>query len=451
METTPVREFLLSREECTVIDDFRKSRDTAVLTIMFTDIKGFTSLTEEKGDAYANTIRAEHDRILVGTIEAQGSGKVIKHIGDAVMAVFAEPSAAVERSLAIQEKLRQFNQEHPQQEPLQVRIGLHMGQVTTENAINLDIFGRHVNRASRVEGLADGGQIFLTYTVFDSAKGWLQSHQDKQVAWKLHGRYFVKGIDEPLEIYEVFNEGLVQPRPPAKARKKRNVPTLAVSLALVLCGVLAVLAVMQFKKTTVYFVNMAAREPILDHKTPLMLDGEPGQRLRLALVKIPPGPHVVHYDVSYMVRYYAEILVKRGKNYIEPDFAYHDLPSLEQRVTFEPQGPNRIDTTATFVYTVYDGQNRKQSDTTAVHITLEVKPDPAHRELLVFDYHWSVRLNGKEVNQDHATQTNPAANSEIQQADRTIWSDNYHYYFVRYYVSASTADFEIGAGYKEVK
>jgi len=50
-----------------------------------------------------------------------------------------------------------------------------MGQVAVENQTQLDLFGRHVNRASRVEGIADAGQIYLTYPVFDSARGWLAS------------------------------------------------------------------------------------------------------------------------------------------------------------------------------------------------------------------------------------------------------------------------------------
>jgi class 3 adenylate cyclase len=451
MEKIPAQEFLLSGEECAVIDDFRKSKDTAVLTIMFTDIKGFTSLTEEKGDAHANAMRRAHDQILVRAIEEQRAGKVVKHIGDAVMAVFAEPSAAVERALVIQERIRQFNREHPQQAPLLVRIGLHMGQVTTENKINLDVFGRHVNRASRVEGLADGGQIYLTYSVFDSAKGWLVGHADQEAAWKLHGQYYVKGIEEPLEIYEVFNAQQVRPRPPERARKKRSVPTLAVSLALVLCGVLGVLAVLWFQKTSVIFVNMGAREPILDHKVKLLLEGEPGQSYRQAITKIPAGRHVVHYDVSYVVRYYTEFTVKRGKNYIEPRFEYHDLPALEQRLTFEPRARNQIDTTAVFIYPVYNEQNHKQNDTVAIHMALAVSPDQANPALLRFDCRWDVKLNGKEINRDHAAETNLAAESESKQTEKTIYTDSYHYYFTRYYVSASTIDFEIGAGYKEIK
>src|SRR5208337_2315227 len=93
----------IDEKELNLVDGFRQSRNTSVLTIMFTDIQGFTKLTEEKGDAFSNQVRQTHDSILVPVIEHEGAGRVIKHIGDAVMAVFSEPSTAVARSLEIQE------------------------------------------------------------------------------------------------------------------------------------------------------------------------------------------------------------------------------------------------------------------------------------------------------------------------------------------------------------
>ncbi|MFH1706377.1 MAG: adenylate/guanylate cyclase domain-containing protein [Planctomycetota bacterium] len=192
--------FDLTPEELAGVDSYRRRKDTAVLTIMFTDIKGFTRITEERGDAYANDLRRWHDAIVTAAIEEDGAGHVVKHIGDAVMAVFSEPSSAVHKAMAIQRRLAAANREHPDQEPILVRIGLHMGQVTTENTVDLDVFGRHVNRASRVEGPADGGQVFLTYAIFDSARGWLNGAEDETIAWHLHGDYFVKGITEPLAI-----------------------------------------------------------------------------------------------------------------------------------------------------------------------------------------------------------------------------------------------------------
>ena len=103
----------IDEKELNLVDGFRQSRNTSVLTIMFTDIQGFTKLTEERGDAFSNEMRRAHDGILVPVIEQDGAGRVIKHIGDAVMAVFSEPSTAVARALEIQDGLRKYNAAHP--------------------------------------------------------------------------------------------------------------------------------------------------------------------------------------------------------------------------------------------------------------------------------------------------------------------------------------------------
>src|SRR4030042_4978482 len=110
----------LSQEELSNIDEFRKKKNTAVLTIMFTDIEGFTALTEEKGETYVHALHQYHDDILVNIIEENNSGVIIKFIGDAIMAVFSDPPAAVEKSLKIQKKLKTFNENHPELEDIKV-------------------------------------------------------------------------------------------------------------------------------------------------------------------------------------------------------------------------------------------------------------------------------------------------------------------------------------------
>ena len=113
------------------IESYIQRKNTAVLTIMFTDIKGFTELSEQKGEQYATQFRMKHDEILTNIIEQDHAGLIIKFIGDAVMAVFSEPSIAVERALQIQQRLNEFNVSQQEFMPINVRIGLHMGQVSS--------------------------------------------------------------------------------------------------------------------------------------------------------------------------------------------------------------------------------------------------------------------------------------------------------------------------------
>lgn len=138
----------ISSQENDHIIDYIKSHNAAVLTIMFTDIVGFTEITEKKGDQFSSRIHQKHDQLLSDIIEKQYSGLVIKFIGDSVMAIFAEPSVGVETAIAIQQQIKQLTVDD---KALAIRIGLHVGQVSVENDVQLDIFGRHVNRASRLE------------------------------------------------------------------------------------------------------------------------------------------------------------------------------------------------------------------------------------------------------------------------------------------------------------
>jgi hypothetical protein len=112
-----------------------------------------------------------------------------------------------------------------------------MGQVAVENTTSLDVFGRHVNRAARVEALAGGGHIYLTFPVYDSAKGWIKN--DRYV-FTNHGQYSVKGIQEPIGIYEVFEDGIIRPKGPAyrslRNRKRQQIllPVALIALLMML-------------------------------------------------------------------------------------------------------------------------------------------------------------------------------------------------------------------------
>jgi len=117
----------ISQQELNSVDDFRKSQDTAVLTVMFTDIQGYTRLTETEGEVYSADLRKKHDAILKEEIEKGSRGLIVKFIGDAIMAVFAEPSSAVECALDIQNALREFNKRNTQLHDINVRIASSKG------------------------------------------------------------------------------------------------------------------------------------------------------------------------------------------------------------------------------------------------------------------------------------------------------------------------------------
>ncbi|MBF0377085.1 MAG: NACHT domain-containing protein [Desulfamplus sp.] len=207
----------LGPEELKKVNDFRSRQDTAVLVIMFTDLKGSTEIAERRGETFTNEMRRLHNQMLLEIIERDNRGIYIKNIGDSIMAVFSEPSVAVERALEIQKKLYDYNSSGLCEEPIIVRIGLHMGQVSVENNTSLDVFGRHVNRAARIESLADGGHIYLSSSVYENAAGWIK---DEKYAFASHGEFEVKGISEPVSIFEAYEKAITTPKAPSAPKSK---------------------------------------------------------------------------------------------------------------------------------------------------------------------------------------------------------------------------------------
>lgn len=185
-------------------DTFRKTKEAALLVMMFIDMVNSTRILEELGEERFNDLLQEKKAELTAIIERDNTGKVIKDIGDGLLGVFTLPSAATQRALEIQETLAS----HP---TFKVRIGLDMGQVMqkTEDGTIKDVFGRHVNRAARFEALCEAGHVLTSDTVWDSAEGNLKHLE--QIAWKKHGSYYLKGFADAQQVYEPYNQEKFEP------------------------------------------------------------------------------------------------------------------------------------------------------------------------------------------------------------------------------------------------
>ncbi len=443
--------YSLSDKELSTVDKYRKLRETSVLTIMFTDIKGFTSLTEEKGESFSINIRQTHDSILVPIIEENNEGLIVKHIGDSIMAVFSEPSTAVARAIKIQQELNRFNQENPDKINIEIRIGLHMGQITVENDINLDLFGRHVNRASRVEGLADGGQIYMTYPVFDSAKGWLSQHLVDSVIWKKHGDYFLKGIKEPIDIYEVTDSKINKPKPPVSGKKKRVIPPLGIVFLLLLIGAAITISVMQFQKTSVWLVDFWPTKIYFNKSGErLNLDNNNPGKTRKVLNKVKSGDYVLYYDVSRMVRYYASVNIKRGKNYIKPDFEEHRLPGSYRTLSLNKKNNYKdiIPVSRIKDYSIFNNKNKEIFYKTEINYSIKGKRTSTKPDEFTFTVKWTLNVNNNEVNADNKTSASTEKESFV------IYEDELHYYEVVYNIGVGTnrnnTNFEIRPGFVKI-
>src|SRR5262245_41923521 len=164
--------------------------DTAFRTIMFTDIEGSTSLTQQLGDARAMTLVRTHDEIVRGALSRHG-GSEVKHTGDGMMASFPSVAGGIASAVQIQNGIVEASDRLGL--PLRVRIGLAAGEPVTERD---DLFGATVQLAARLCGRAEPGSILVPGAVRDLALG-------KGFAFRKRGPLRLKGFDEPVSVFEV--------------------------------------------------------------------------------------------------------------------------------------------------------------------------------------------------------------------------------------------------------
>ena len=144
-----------------------ETSEERILTIMFTDIRGFSTRAEHMGAAEIADMLNTHFEMLASAIEAEG-GTVDKYIGDAIMAFWGAPEPVPDhaaRSLRaaaeIQRRVRADNDARRArgEEPLRIRVGIHTGRVIvgnigSRNRVNYTVVGDAVNTASRIDSLA---------------------------------------------------------------------------------------------------------------------------------------------------------------------------------------------------------------------------------------------------------------------------------------------------------
>jgi adenylate cyclase len=129
------------------------------ITLMFTDLEGFTAYAASRGDRAAVRLLRRHDEAVLPAIK-QYRGRILKRLGDGLMVAFPSPSDAVKAALAMQQAARQLR--------LKLRIGIHAGQARSREG---DLIGHDVNIASRIADRAQGGEILVSAAVREASDG----------------------------------------------------------------------------------------------------------------------------------------------------------------------------------------------------------------------------------------------------------------------------------------
>ena len=218
--------FALSLEDFERVDQYRRSHKIFLLTMVLSDLVGYTTLCETYVEAELMEILRGFESLTSRHFEERGGGLIVKRIGDAALVVFAEPVSAVLATLELHEELKKTTFSGVK---LQARSGIHMWQVTLEKTgIHVDIFGRHVNRVARVQAAAEPEEILVTDAVEDNVRAWLNSKSNVQIFRRRILQ--LKGIDNPITVFTVSFRSDYEPVPDSR------LPNAYISLQLISSG-----------------------------------------------------------------------------------------------------------------------------------------------------------------------------------------------------------------------
>lgn len=164
--------------------------------IMFTDMVGFTALTQR--DEFLAIQLLEEQRRLIRALLGKYKGREVETIGDAFFVEFASSLDAVHCAVAIQSTLKEWNQQHPPENRALIRIGIHLGDVLHRGR---EVTGDAVNIASRIEPLAPPGGVCVTASVYASVLNKVE-YQFETI-----GTPDLKNVFTPIEVYCIAGYG----------------------------------------------------------------------------------------------------------------------------------------------------------------------------------------------------------------------------------------------------
>ncbi|HLP88800.1 MAG TPA: GAF domain-containing protein [Nostocaceae cyanobacterium] len=184
------------------------------VTILFSDIRGYTTLTENLGAAEVVSLLNQYFETMVEAV-FNHEGTLDKFIGDALMAVFGAPLPltenhawrAVQSALDMRQRLKEFNRRRIVQSQPQIRIGIGIssgevvsGNIGSHKRMDYTVIGDGVNLSSRLEGVTKeyGCDIIISEFTYNLCSDRLWARQLDKIR--------VKGKHQAVYIYELIGE-----------------------------------------------------------------------------------------------------------------------------------------------------------------------------------------------------------------------------------------------------
>ena len=187
---------------------------------MFTDLQGST-VAWERHPELMGAVVAQHDGLLRDVVTAH-DGRIVKGLGDGVMAQFGDPASAVAAAVEAQRAVRRAS--WPEElGAVAIRVGIHTGLVDPRDD---DVFGPAVNCAARIEQSCHGGQALVS-----AATKELVGDRVPDVTFVDLGEHQLRGLDRGVRLFQVCAADLESNFPPLRTDSApTNVPAATVTM-----------------------------------------------------------------------------------------------------------------------------------------------------------------------------------------------------------------------------
>lgn len=162
-------------------------------TVVFTDLFGSTRVFEALGNAKATQAVTQITSWIARIVESHG-GRVVKMLGDGVLALFEDNSSAINAVVEMQRTHQKRMTQIPPANRLPIRIGVASGDV---EIVDGDCYGDAVNVAARLSDLSGPHQIWANSAALDD------THEAEGVRFRILGPISIRGRAEPCTVYQV--------------------------------------------------------------------------------------------------------------------------------------------------------------------------------------------------------------------------------------------------------
>jgi class 3 adenylate cyclase/pimeloyl-ACP methyl ester carboxylesterase len=159
--------------------------------ILAADIVGYSRMMGEDETGTLAALKMQRSELIEPAIAKHG-GRVVKLMGDGILAQFSSVVEAALCATEIQREMARRDRAASAGNQMQLRIGIHLGDIIVDGE---DIYGDGVNIAARLEGIAEPGGICISRQAFDQIEGKLP------LAWRPLGPQTLKNIPKPVDIY----------------------------------------------------------------------------------------------------------------------------------------------------------------------------------------------------------------------------------------------------------